>query len=401
MAGRPAPTAPAGAVPFREYVLKVHGRCNLRCTYCYMYFLADQGWRDQPTVMAPETIARAADRIAEHAHTHRLPAVRVVLHGGEPLLAGAGVLAGVTARIRAAAGAGVEVHASIQTNATLLDEPTLDRLAAAGIRVGVSLDGGPAANDRYRRHANGRGSYAGAARGLRLLRERPGMFTGILAVLDLANDPIETYEALLEHAPPAIDLLLPHGTWDAPPPGRAPDQSTPYGDHLVRIFDHWYDAPARTVRVRLFEEIIHLVLGGQSRSESVGLSPVATIVVNVDGSLEQVDTLRSTYQGAADTGLNVFDHPLDEALRHPAIVARQSGTAALADECLQCPVLRICGGGYYPHRYRAGSFRHPSVYCADLLRLITHIEGRVRADVARLERQHGDRHLPPGTRGVV
>ena len=45
--------------------------------------------------------------------------------------------------------------------------------------------------------------------------------------------------------------------------------------------------------------------------------------------------------------------------------------------------MTICGGGLYPHRYRAGSgFRHPSVYCADLLRLITHVRDRVRGDLA-------------------
>ena len=39
---------------------------------------------------------------------------------------------------------------------------------------------------------------------------------------------------------------------------------------------------------------------------------------------------------------------------------------------------KICGGGYFPHRYRSGSgFRNPSVYCADLQRVITHIAARV------------------------
>ena len=36
------------------------------------------------------------------------------------------------------------------------------------------------------------------------------------------------------------------------------------------------------------------------------------------------------------------------------------------------------------HRYRAGDgFRNPSVYCADLTRLITHIHRRVGADLTR------------------
>jgi uncharacterized protein len=66
-------------------------------------------------------------------------------------------------------------------------------------------------------------------------------------------------------------------------------------------------------------------------------------------------------------------------------VARQIGADALADQCLRCPVLRVCGGGLYPHRYRSGAgFRHPSVYCDDLLQLITHVSDRVLGDLTRL-----------------
>jgi uncharacterized protein len=47
--------------------------------------------------------------------------------------------------------------------------------------------------------------------------------------------------------------------------------------------------------------------------------------------------------------------------------------------------MEICGGGLYPHRYRDGEgFRHPSVYCPDLLRLITHVRNRVLADLTTI-----------------
>lgn len=66
-------------------------------------------------------------------------------------------------------------------------------------------------------------------------------------------------------------------------------------------------------------------------------------------------------------------------------MARQAGLAALSRECLACPVRDICGGGYYPHRYRAGDgFRNPSVYCPDLLSLVTAIREFTSAEVRRL-----------------
>ncbi len=44
----------------------------------------------------------------------------------------------------------------------------------------------------------------------------------------------------------------------------------------------------------------------------------------------------------------------------------------------------VCGGGNYVHRFHPDhGFRHPSVYCTDLLRLITHIADTLRADLTR------------------
>ncbi|WP_344056718.1 HEXXH motif domain-containing protein, partial [Microbispora corallina] len=43
-----------------------------------------------------------------------------------------------------------------------------------------------------------------------------------------------------------------------------------------------------------------------------------------------------------------------------------------------CPVVDTCGGGLYAHRYREGTgFANPSVYSADLYRLITHVRDRI------------------------
>lgn len=370
-------------MPFHEIVLKVHSRCDLACDYCYMYQLADRSAGSDPATMPAATFEQVVHRIREHATAHELPAVRVVLHGGEPTLVGCSRLAAMAARLRRALPA-TELDITVQTNAVRLTPSDLDVLAAERVRVGVSLDGDRTANDRHRRYAGGRSSFDAVERGVSLLAERPDMFAGILCVIDLANDPVGTYEALLRHRPPRVDFLLPHGNWTAPPPGHSVDEPR-YGGWLASVFDRWYAASLREVGVRLFEELVNLLLGGQSRTEVIGLSPVAVVVVNVDGSYEQVDTLRSTYPGAVRTSLNAFDHSLDDAMRHPAIVARQLGAAALPDECLRCPVRRVCGGGYLPHRYRSGSgFANASVYCRDLSHLIGHVAARLRADIARV-----------------
>jgi uncharacterized protein len=371
-------------VPFRQFILKVHSRCNLSCGYCYMYQF-DRGWASLPVSMSPAVVRQTCRRIAEHAAIHELDRVTVALHGGEPLLVGPAALAELALTLRRELSPETVADLVVQTNGVLLDEAFLAVLQEHDIRVGLSLDGTRATNDRHRQFHDGRGSHAYTARGLRLLgTERfRGMFAGLLCVIDLAADPVTTYESLLTYGPPRIDFLLPHGNWSAPPPGRSVgSRDTPYGDWLIAAFERWFGVPALETEVRMFAEIINLVLGGQGRSESVGLSPVALITVNTDGSLEQVDSLRSAHQGAAATGLNVTDDSFDDALRHPAIVARQIGLAALAETCQRCELRRVCGGGHYVHRYRRGTgFRNPSVYCPDLTKLIGHIVDRVRADI--------------------
>ncbi|NAS25442.1 FxsB family radical SAM/SPASM domain protein [Herbidospora sp. NEAU-GS84] len=375
---------------FQQFILKVHSRCDLACPSCYVYTMADQGWRSQPRKMTPAVIDKVAARIAEHARTHSIVEVDVVLHGGEPLLVGADGLAAIVRRIRSACAAvGTRVRASMQTNAVRLDEAALVQFNELDIRIGVSLDGWREANDRTRVFANGRGSYDAVATSLARLATGPfhHLFAGLLCTIDLRNDPLKTYRSLLEFDPPGIDFLLPHGNWVSPPPSREPDSSrTPYADWLVEIFDHWRNAPTLETEIRIFREITRLLSGAPSRCESVGLSPSRMLVIETDGSIEQSDILKSSWEGAAHTGLNVFRDPFDRALELPGIVARQIGMAALSETCLRCDISRVCGGGLYAHRYAtATGFRNPSIYCPDLYKLITHISHRHDRDTARLK----------------
>lgn len=305
-------------VPFREFIVKIHSRCDLSCDYCYMYEMADQSWRDRPRRMSAEIAKYTAMGIGQHVHAHRTSSIALILHGGEPLLAGPELISYLVSATRAAVGPDVRVGVGIQTNAVGLDDSYLRLFDELDIRVGVSLDGTADAHNRHRRFASGRGSYAAVSASLDRLRRPPfrHLFSGLLCTIDLRNDPVSTYEALAAFEPPKIDFLLPHGTWATPPPGRLPElPNSPYADWLITIFDHWYPAP-RT-RVRLFDDIIHLILGGDSSAEMIGLSPSRIVVIETDGSIEQVDTLKAAYHGAPLTGLHVSRDSLDAALLLP------------------------------------------------------------------------------------
>ncbi|MFD7082170.1 radical SAM/SPASM protein FxsBH, inactivated beta-hydroxylase extension form [Streptomyces sp. NPDC059918] len=369
--------AAAALVPFREFVVKVHARCDLACDHCYIYEHADQSWRRRPAVIPEAVVERFAERLAEHARTHALPSATVILLGGEPLLAGPARLRKLCEALTRALDGVAELDLRIHTNGLRLNESFLALFAEYGVGVGVSLDGDRAANDRHRRYANGRSSHSRVLDAIGLLREgrhRP-LYQGLLCTIDVRNDPAAVLDALLALAPPRIDFLLPHATWEAPPlrPYGRPDA---YAHWLLRLFDHW-DGLGRPVPVRLFDSLLSTLRGGPSLTESLGLTPTDLVVVETDGTLEQADSLKTAHEGAAATGFDVFRHAFDEVAAHPGIRARQLGLAGVGPECRACPVVRSCGGGLYAHRYRArNGFDNPSVYCTDLKALVEGVEQR-------------------------
>jgi uncharacterized protein len=239
-------------IPFREFFVKIHTRCDLACDYCYMYEMADQSWRDRPRKMSMDVARHTALRIGEHARDHQTPNVALILHGGEPLLAGRELISELVCATHAAVGPGV------------------------------------AAPFRH-------------------------LFSGLLlCTVDLRNDPVPTYKALTEFDPPGIDFLLPHGTWSSRPPGRLPGAAdASYAGWLIEVFDHWY--PSQNPRVRLFEDIVRLLFGTDVKSEVVGIAPTRIVVIETDGAIELADNLKVAYHAAPTTGLNVTENTPDDA----------------------------------------------------------------------------------------
>jgi uncharacterized protein len=379
-------------VPISQFVLKVHSRCDLACDHCYIYRHADQGWRRMPSVISAETANWAGRRIAEHAVTHGLPEVCVILHGGEPLLLGVRRARTLLAMLRAQLSPVTAIDFRVVTNGVRLNEQWCRLFDEYDVKVGVSLDGDQVANDRHRRFRNGRSSYAQVNRALSLLRkpEFRHLYAGILCTIDIANDPEAVYDALVAQAPPRLDLLLPHATWSNPPyrlPGPDGDVSarivdTAYADWLLEIYQRW-TREGRPMPVRMFDSILSAARGGPSFTEAFGADSGDVLVIETDGSWEQPDSMKTAYHSAGATAMRVMEHTVDDVARHPQIAARQRGVAALCATCRACPVVRICGGGLYAHRYGPGGFDNPSVYCDDLKELITKV---IADDVAVLGR---------------
>ena len=116
---------------FSSFLVKVASRCNLDCDYCYVYHHADQGWRSMPKILSVQNREAFAQQLAEYALESELKRCAVILHGGEPLLAGPQALAEFANYLRQTCSIPVDV--SLQTNGVLLTDEALLLLSDADI----------------------------------------------------------------------------------------------------------------------------------------------------------------------------------------------------------------------------------------------------------------------------
>lgn len=363
--------------PFHMFLLKIASRCNLDCSYCYVYQSPDESWKSKPKFLEQNVINKIAQRIQEHVLEYNLNDISVNFHGGEPLLAGLVRLRNyvqiLTATIKC------PINFGIQTNGILLNEPIINFLFEYNFRVGISIDGTRKNNDRNRLYPNKRSSYDDTVAGIKLFQSYPNytkIFGGVLVVIDIKNDPIEVLDGIVSLGLEGANLLLPDNNYELPP-YRPNGDNEIYGKWLYRFFIYWYENFPE-LEIPYFEEIINMMLGGISSSEEIGAKSVDFIVVDTNGDIEAVDTLKRVGREATQLNLNVSSHSFNDALKHPAIFSRMSGYNSLCQTCLGCEHLHNCGGGYIPHRYSVeNGFINPSIYCQDLKYLFTRIKKHI------------------------
>jgi uncharacterized protein len=365
-----------------QFVLKTASRCNLNCSYCYVYNKGNDSWRNQPALMSDEVFAAAVARIRRYGEYSGQRTVTVSFHGGEPCLIGPRRFAERCERLRRDLGQNAELRLILQTNGTLLNAAWAEVLKVYDVSVGVSVDGGKAAHDAHRVDHRGRGSYSRVAKGLAALRGA-GVPFGILAVIQLGADGLVVHRDLLSLEPDGINYLLPDFTHDSFAPVRQRYGETPCFDFLRPIFDEWAASWPLKVMIPLFWDMMRMVMGGNGSVDVFGNERVPFAFIQPHGGIECLDVLGVCGTRVPQTGLNVLtDDFTDIACASEFHRDIMFVGTRLPQGCRVCQERNTCGGGYLPHRYSSiTGFDNPSVWCADLLALFEHIRRRLKVPV--------------------
>jgi len=131
--------------------LHVSEVCNLHCPYCYV--------PNRPRTASPEMGQHAIDRLVDLAVRHHYTALQIKYAGGEPTLNLPVVWAAHNHAVRRTAEAGLGLKEVLLTNGVDLSDAILGLIAKAGMRLVVSLDGGPVAHNQTRNRPDGSQTY--------------------------------------------------------------------------------------------------------------------------------------------------------------------------------------------------------------------------------------------------
>jgi uncharacterized protein len=374
---------------FDTAILKLTARCNLNCTYCYMFNLEDQTFRRVPPRMPIETALTVLSRIQDHVqrHTSDRP-FTIVLHGGEPSLWPERSFQMLLERIAAMRADGVPIRVAMQSNGIRLRPSLLEILAAHDVKIGISLDGPQVLNDVYRRTHRGQGSYARVMRTLSEMIEKgyARLLSGVLAVGEPSVPPAEFLDWLAGLPVPRADVLWPIQFNYANPPwpanGREEYLTTPrYGRWFADLFDEWWRRDDPSVSVRLFVDSISVILGGTKHADCLVNDRIGSFVVNTDGVLEYSDYFRAARDGGPRSSFDVFSSELDELTHDPVFDYCLNLRSHLPVECATCPHVKLCGGGFLPGRMNPVELlpSKRSILCADMYYFFARVQRRVAA----------------------
>jgi uncharacterized protein len=363
-----------------QIILKIATRCNLNCSYCYVYNHEDTGFKSRPKFIDDHTYDSVLMRIKQYCEYHNKSDFLVCFHGGEPTLVGLRRLKELVTRARRELDrclGGI----CLQTNGTLIDEAWAKALKELGVGVSVSLDGPPDIHDMTRVYRRGGGSYAATASGIKTLQNN-GISPSVLCVVTPGADGESAYKHIRSLNVTSIDFLLPDVSHNSKEHMYGGLGDTPVAEYLIPVLDAWLAEDDPDVSVRIFRELFRRLMGANGLTDGFGGSGSSYLIVETDGAIEANDALRVCENGIAASGLNVLHHGFDDLeLGLPLVHKTIRGGFPLPTECGLCPERQICAGGYLPHRYsRKNGFDNPSVWCRDILKILAKMRAYLQAD---------------------
>ena len=356
----PAAFPKVGALPLTTVVLNVNTGCNLSCSYCYKEDLAVPSEGEK---MALDTAVASIEMLIQQSPDQ--PSYNVVFFGGEPLSNLKLIRQVVEYCEQRFDALGKRVNFSVTTNATLLNEKTIDYLDSHRFGIAVSIDGPKAIHDRNRITVGGKGTYETVARKVELLlsryRSRP-----VGARVTLTRG-VTDVRAIWDHL--FNDLGFAEVGFAPVTAGDMDDFNLPE-DELFEVFaamkelgKHYVEEALqhRTIGFSNLHQLLTDIHEGSKKALPCGAG-YSMVSVDKDGGVNLCHRFTGSELptfGTVETGLDV---PALEDFLNKRLDRTDTG-------CATCRIRNLCSGGCYHESYqRYNDPTQPVYHYCDLMR---------------------------------
>jgi uncharacterized protein len=306
--------------------------------------------------------------------------VEFAWQGGEPTLMGLPFFERAVAFQQQLARPGMEIHNTIQTNGSLLNDDWARFLHEHRFLVGLSIDGPRELHDHWRVDRGDQGTFDRVMAGLEVLRKHQVDFNTLTVVhRDNSQRPREVYDFLRSVGSTHmqfIPLVEPNH------PDGVSVEPLQYGRFLVGIVDRWLERQeVGVVMVRDIEVQLGLRLGLPAshcvQAKTCGLA----LAAEHNGDIYSCDHFVTPKHRLGNVAKTHLKHLVQK--RAQARFGNNKWTT-LPDQCRSCEALSLCHGGCPKDRHHTTSTGEPGLnyLCEGYLHYFRHTE-RVMESMAK------------------
>jgi len=312
-------------------------RCNLNCTYCYIPEKMRSSGRHMSRKRLLEALRRLRDYFRRTVPKGSLP--QIVFHGAEPLLNRDAVFAGIEEY-------GEDFRFGVQTNATLLDDETVEFLTSRHVSIGISLDAATAAvANRTRKNWAGEGIFSQVLEAMERLRG----YDAWSVICTVTSENMRHLTRMVEffHAREVPTCLMNIIRCTLPGARTVKPSDAPAAKHFIAALDRTYELyrqSGRKLPVANFSNILLAIVAPTARRLMCDISPCGGgrcfFALATNGDMFPC----SEFIGLKKfRGGNLFKHQVEDVLDTEAFRLVTERKVEDISPCNRCTIRHFCG----------------------------------------------------------
>ncbi|WP_448511615.1 cyclophane-forming radical SAM/SPASM peptide maturase XyeB [Photorhabdus laumondii] len=360
-----------------EIIVKVSERCNINCTYCYVFNMGNDLAINSKPVISLKTVSNLKRFLERSLTEYNIESIQVDLHGGEPLMLNRERFSRMCEELMSGDYKGAKFSIACQTNATLIDDEWIDIFSKYNISVSVSIDGPKHINDKNRIDNKGKGTYDATVSGLFKLQSawmdgKLPSAPGVLCVANPNSNGAEVYRHFVDVLNcKSFDFLIPDESHD--------NCKNPYGisDFFCSAVDEFFSDADKKIIVRYFYATIQGMLNpGIFHVAGMGKmnNDIVAFTMGSEGNIHVDDILRSSNDDIFTAIGNVNELSLSNVISSWQMQKYFEIGNNLPEKCNECVWKNICGGGNHIQRYsKKDGFNRRTVFCPSVKKILSRI----------------------------